>query len=48
MAVSIVYQLGRNTMGLGDKIKNATQTVGRKGKETAVNATGDKSLKAGG
>ncbi len=35
-------------MGLGDKIKNAAQKVGGKGKETAGNATGDKSLKAEG
>ncbi|MBT2568196.1 CsbD family protein [Arthrobacter sp. ISL-85] len=35
-------------MGLGDKIKNAAEKVGGKGKETAGSATGDESLRAEG
>lgn len=35
----------RNTMGLGDKIQNATEKAGGKGKEAAGSATGDESLK---
>jgi uncharacterized protein YjbJ (UPF0337 family) len=39
---------GENTMGLGDKIENAAEKTGGKGKEAAGNATGDDSLKAEG
>ena len=35
-------------MGLGDKIENAAEKAGGKGKEAAGNATGDDSLKAEG
>lgn len=35
-------------MGLGDKIGNAAEKAGGKGKEAAGNATGDESLKAEG
>ncbi|WP_104044503.1 CsbD family protein [Arthrobacter sp. ZGTC412] len=35
-------------MGLDDKIKNAAEKLGGKGKETAGNATGDESLRAEG
>jgi uncharacterized protein YjbJ (UPF0337 family) len=35
-------------MGLGDKIENAAEKAGGKGKEAAGNATGDESLKADG
>jgi uncharacterized protein YjbJ (UPF0337 family) len=36
------------TMGLGDKIDNAAEKLGGKGKEAAGEATGDDSLKAEG
>ncbi|MDQ0849366.1 uncharacterized protein YjbJ (UPF0337 family) [Arthrobacter sp. B3I9] len=49
MAVSTGCQTrGGNTMGLGDKIENAAEKAGGKGKEAAGNATGDESLKAEG
>ncbi|MDQ0030822.1 CsbD family protein [Arthrobacter bambusae] len=35
-------------MGLGDKIENAAEKAGGKGKEAAGNVTGDDSLKAEG
>jgi uncharacterized protein YjbJ (UPF0337 family) len=35
-------------MGLGDKIENAAEKAGGKGKEAAGNATGDENLKAEG
>ena len=35
-------------MGLGDKIQNAAEKAGGKGKEAAGNATGDENLKAEG
>jgi uncharacterized protein YjbJ (UPF0337 family) len=35
-------------MGLGDKIENAAEKAGGKGKEAAGKATGDKSLQAEG
>ncbi|MET3950387.1 CsbD family protein [Arthrobacter sp. UYEF36] len=35
-------------MGIGDKIQNAAEKAGGKGKEAAGNATGDDSLKAEG
>ena len=35
-------------MGLGDKIENAAEKAGGKGKEAAGNATGDDRLKAEG
>ncbi|MDZ4092437.1 MAG: CsbD family protein [Arthrobacter sp.] len=35
-------------MGLGDKIQNAAEKAGGKGKEAAGNATGDDRLKAEG
>ena len=35
-------------MGLGDKISNAAEKVGGKGKEAAGSATGNESLKAEG
>ncbi|MBT1004029.1 CsbD family protein [Paenarthrobacter sp. DKR-5] len=35
-------------MGLGDKIDNAAEKVGGKGKEAAGKATGDESLQAEG
>ena len=35
-------------MGIGDKIGNAAEKAGGKGKEAAGNATGDESLKAEG
>jgi uncharacterized protein YjbJ (UPF0337 family) len=35
-------------MGLGDKIQNAAEKAGGKGKEAAGNATGNESLKAEG
>ncbi|MGO4230119.1 CsbD family protein [Arthrobacter sp. YAF34] len=35
-------------MGLGDKIDNAAEKAGGKGKEAAGKATGDKSLQAEG
>jgi uncharacterized protein YjbJ (UPF0337 family) len=35
-------------MGLGDKIENAAEKAGGKGKEAAGSATGDESLKAEG
>lgn len=35
-------------MGLDDKIKNAAEKLGGKGKEAAGEATGDESLKAEG
>ena len=35
-------------MGLGDKIENAAEKAGGKGKEAAGSATGDESLKAQG
>jgi uncharacterized protein YjbJ (UPF0337 family) len=38
----------RNTVGLGDKIENAAEKAGGKGKEAAGAATGDDSLKAEG
>jgi uncharacterized protein YjbJ (UPF0337 family) len=38
----------RNTMGLGDKISNAAEKAGGKGKEAAGDATGDENLKAEG
>jgi uncharacterized protein YjbJ (UPF0337 family) len=37
-----------NTMGLGDKIENAGEKLGGKGKEAAGEASGDESLKAEG
>jgi uncharacterized protein YjbJ (UPF0337 family) len=37
-----------NIMGLDDKISNATDKLGGKGKEAAGHATGDESLKAEG
>jgi uncharacterized protein YjbJ (UPF0337 family) len=39
---------GGNTMGLGDKIQNAAEKAGGKGKEAAGTATGDESLRAEG
>jgi uncharacterized protein YjbJ (UPF0337 family) len=39
---------GGNTMGLGDKIENAAEKAGGKGKEAAGNATGGENLKAEG
>jgi uncharacterized protein YjbJ (UPF0337 family) len=36
---------GGTTMGLGDKIKNAAEKAGGKGKEAAGTATGDESLR---
>jgi uncharacterized protein YjbJ (UPF0337 family) len=39
---------GGKTMGLGDKIENAAEKAGGKGKEAAGNATGDDSLKTEG
>jgi hypothetical protein len=36
---------GGNTMGLGDKIENAAEKAGGKGKEAAGSATGDESLR---
>jgi uncharacterized protein YjbJ (UPF0337 family) len=38
----------RNTMGLDDKIGNAAEKLGGKGKEAAGEATGDESLRAEG
>lgn len=38
----------RNTMGLDDKIGNAAEKLGGKGKEATGEATGDDSLKAEG
>ena len=35
-------------MGLGDKIQNAAEKAGGKGKEAVGNATGDENLKAEG
>jgi uncharacterized protein YjbJ (UPF0337 family) len=40
--------VGRNTMGLDDKIKNTADKLGGKGKEAAGDATGDDRLKAEG
>ena len=40
--------VGRNTMGLDDKIGNAAEKLGGKGKEATGEATGDESLKAEG
>jgi uncharacterized protein YjbJ (UPF0337 family) len=49
MAVLIGRQtVGGNTMGLGDKIENAAEKAGGKGKEAAGTATGDESLRAEG
>jgi uncharacterized protein YjbJ (UPF0337 family) len=38
----------RNTMGLGDKIENAAEKAGGKGKEAAGAASGDESLRTEG
>jgi len=40
--------VGSKTMGLDDKIGNAAEKLGGKGKEAAGNASGDESLKAEG
>jgi uncharacterized protein YjbJ (UPF0337 family) len=40
--------VGSNTMGLDDRIGNAAEKLGGKGKETAGDASGDVSLKAEG
>ena len=39
---------GSTTVGLGDKIENAAEKLGGKGKEAAGEATDDQSLKAEG
>jgi len=40
--------MGRDTMGLGDKIRHAAEKLGGKGKEATGQATGNERLKAKG